>query len=141
MALDVFPEYLVKRLGHNGGKCIPGIGYRGFHMQEFIRVVTVLELATVTPIEFCPVNRYADKQTMMAVDMAEWSRFMQYQIGEGQGVITGLGLKSKVGHAVAFSQGNIYDPDGGEPYPFTFDLPNSHNFVPQTAWVVRQWKT
>lgn len=140
MAMEISPKELVGLLGHNGGRDVPGIGTQGFHVQEFIRVAMGEGSHFITPVEFCPMNKYTGNQTLMAVDMGVWSWYLLDQIKAHRGVITGFGLKSKGGHAVAFEQGTIYDPDGGEPYEFTFDLPHSHEFVPQTAWIV-QWKT
>lgn len=139
MAANLDPGTLVKQVGHDGRKSIPGIGNKGFHIQEFIRFAVEHDI-TVTPVEFCPVNAYTNMQRVMAVEMASWSHYLLKQIKTKRGVITGFGLKSQGGHAMAFESGMVFDPDGGEPFEFTFDLPHSHNFVPQTAWIV-EWKT
>jgi hypothetical protein len=140
MAMEISPSELVRLLGHDGGGIISGGERRGFHVQEFIQVAITEQSQTITPVEFCPVSKYTSGMTLISVDMAIWSRFVLDQIKAHRGVITGLGLKSKGGHAVAFDKGTIYDPDGGEPFEFTFNISHSHEFVPQTAWIV-QWKT
>jgi hypothetical protein len=140
MAMELSPSELVRLLGHDGGGIISGGERRGFHVQDFIQVAITEQSHTITPVEFCPVNKYTSGGTFVAVEMPLWSRFVLDQIKTQRGVITGLGLKSKCGHAVAFNEGLIYDPDNGDPYPFTYDIPYSHEFVPQTAWIV-EWKT
>lgn len=137
MATGITPKQLVKLVGHDGGRSVPGIGHQGFHVQEFIRVC-MREGMSVTPLEFCPTSMYTGRETLIAVDMCVWSRFLLGEIRGKTGVITGIGRETGVGHAVAFHKGDIYCPDGGgEKYEFTYDIPHSHQFIPQTAWIVQ----
>lgn len=117
MALDIPTEDFFDLVGHDGSRIVvPGLtdplGRAGIHLQEAIDACWRTG-NSVTPFELVPtaVSFKGQQPRRVLLREGHWLRFSRH-IREGRGVIECAG--NRFGHAVAFNQGRIFDPDGGE---------------------------
>lgn len=137
MATDLLIFDFIAGCGHDGSAfAFPELGdpsgRRGFHEQELI-AVCINHGFTCTPFELWPVAAYGSGSKTLPLTLR--LDMFQKLIQENTGVITGNGLR--MGHAVAFERGMIYDPDGPQ-YPFSFDACESRGFYPGCLWLVKR---
>jgi hypothetical protein len=134
MAMDVLVTDLIDWIGHDGSEIISPSWpepqcRRGFHPQECIRWA-IKQGLTVTPIEVFPSIR-TDSIPFVINYGDNWDEFDNC-IKSSRGVLTGQGRRC--GHAVAFENGQIYDPDG---YIYTWDECTQRGYYPQCAWIMK----
>lgn len=140
MALDVPVAELIDRIGHDGSEIVcpaeePG-GRRGFHSQECITVALSLGLAA-TQVELFPASLYrGDHKKVIAFPAGaknlagNWKRLHEH-VRASRGVIAGR--TSRHGHAVAYENGMLFDPDGTT-YFFTQEACEHRHFYCQCLW-------
>src|SRR5690606_25476948 len=124
-------------IGHDGSEAVwphlpEPLCRRGFHIQECIRVAIAMD-KWVTPFELLPATAAADGESDLPIyDEPQFTLFDNL-VNNYTGVITGRGVTP---HAVAFENGQIYDPEG---YTYTYSQENCLNkgFVTLCAWIVR----
>lgn len=126
MACDQPLEMILKIIGHDGSYIEhPGLEEpycrRAFHIQECIWAAHQLGFS-VTPFECFP-QLAAVPGFEIPVDM----HFDKAKILAGFGVLTGQGRVCR--HAIAFSYGVGYDPNGQ-----TIDLQNHEDYEIETIW-------
>ena len=143
MALGCSQEEIYKAVGHDGGEILwddlaePECR-RSFHIQEMIRVACARGKA-VTPIEVWPILASRDGRRVPIVfgDSEKPSNIdMIIEVIEGNTGVLEVLTKSGRRHAVAFEDGRIYDPDGGDDYKATEQTLHGHGLMPLCAWVV-----
>lgn len=110
MAMGLPANQLRELLGHDGSNIVDeGVpepaGRRGFHEQEIIHVALDLGWA-VTSYERCPVAAYPNN----IVELGDRSETFNMLVDKCSGVLLGSGQKT--GHAMAFHEGWVFDPDG-----------------------------
>lgn len=144
MALDIPVAEVFRIVGHDGSEVVfpelpEPIGRRGLHLQECLDVCRQRGFAA-TPVELFPMIR----PTLMPghkpgpdvvvrfgqTDDANWQRFTQL-IRTTSGVIEGIGRRSM--HAVAYRQGQIFDPEGDQ-YDYSRTACEERDFFTRTAW-------
>jgi hypothetical protein len=141
MALNIPVDQLIERLGHDGSEIVfPELPEpacrRGFHSQELIHLAWGLD-CTVTPMELFPMIAPSTGVGSVVVYFDEdkeynWQRFNNI-IETTEGVLEGSGKACR--HAVFYTHGMIYDPDGGPIYGFSKEACTEHDFYPQRALV------
>lgn len=141
MALNIPVAQLIERLGHDGSEVVfPELPEpacrRGFHSQEIIHLAWGLG-CTVTPIELFPMIAPSSGGGSVPVffdgDQANnWQRFNNI-IDNTEGVLEGAGKACR--HAVFYTYGMIYDPDGKPIYGFSKEACIKHDFYPQRALI------
>lgn len=140
MALNVSPRLLIRFVGHDGGEVVfPDLPQpmcrRGFHIQELIQLAWHMGY-NVTPIELLPVIGSADgKDTIVVGELNSRFEYLMALVANNQGVMTGRGHSCH--HAVAFCNGEIFDPEGLR-YPFNREQCETHHFYPNCIWIVTQ---
>ena len=144
MALEVSPDEIVSYLGHDGSYIVVNKGNQadpycraGFHPQEFIDFAYAMQRSKfVAPYEIVPVSLVNGEQH--AIINPQRMETFEELVKNQQGVITGCCISNRSKHhAVAFSQGEIHDPD--LPHTYAFKDVSSftpHNFQPLCVWVV-----
>jgi hypothetical protein len=148
MALDVPVADILKQLSGWTLPAFPGLPeplcWRGVHIQECIRIAQSMGFA-VTPRELYPQvapprptgpngETYEDYPVALGDN---WLTFCDV-ILLSRGVVTGVKavpFLGVVGHAVAYGDGYLYDPNGYE-YLFSQENCEASNFFPQIAWRV-----
>jgi hypothetical protein len=119
MALDIPTREFFSLVGHDGSKIIDPqlpdpMARAGIHFQEAIDVAWSLGFAP-TPFELFPTAITVPGQEPRVITFpgakGNWGRFVRH-LKEGRGVIECQGRRC--GHAVAFENGRIFDPDGSE---------------------------
>lgn len=136
MALRVSPQLLIRFIGHDGSEVVfphlpEPMCRRGFHIQELVQLAWHLGY-NVTPIEVMPVMASTDgKQTLVVGKLEQRLEVANSLVSRNEGVITGKGRSCN--HAVAFSRGRVFDPDGHE---FDFSQCENHSFYPNCIWIV-----
>lgn len=123
MALDTTPELLTKLVGHDGSLIVDSNapepkGRRGFHVHEFTPIVLALG-RSCTPVQIVPVSNVNGKDIPLFDKVERRCELVAKMIHEEKGVL----LSGK--HAMAFSKGVVFDPDGAEP----FSLPETPDFL------------
>lgn len=145
MAMEVTTEELVKGIGHDGSQvAFPGLGtpnrLRGFHTQELI-VEAIRHGFSATPLERVPViaSPMPDIRGPIPIPSTERDGLFGRLVFNERGVLTGVNDR-RIGHAVAFDRGQVFDPAGptGRIYPFSFENCERRNFYAQCAWVVKK---
>ncbi len=146
MALNIPVAQLIERLGHDGSEIVfpklpEPMCRRGFHSQELIHLAWNLGCA-VTPIELHPriTTEFGSNSVHVMFDGfpdTNWQdnnlkRFMDI-LRHSAGVLEGAGKTCR--HAVYYTNGMIYNPDGGPIYEFSKETCPEHNFYPQRALV------
>ena len=131
MLLDMNVEHIIKILGHDGLEIINNAEspycYKGVHIQE-IQTVANMQNMFLAPIQLHPVsnigNIYIPLEVVCKMSLGE--RF-ELAIQGRKGVLIGKNTLDN-GHAVAFDDGIVYDPNGIK-YPI-------ENFIIQEAWIL-----
>lgn len=136
MALDVPLTDVLSAVGHDGSEIIePSLPEparrRGFHPQELIDVCLRRGFAA-TRIELFPALRSlpTGRDRVVLFPEGNWARFRRV-IASSRGVIEGQGART--GHAVAYENGHIYDPDGCE-YAYSHEACEARRFFTQHLW-------
>lgn len=133
MAMGVPVNVLIDWIGHDGSEIVSPSWpeprcRRGFHPQECIRLALKRGL-TVTPLELFP--SIVTENHPYTIDYgANWDDFIGW-INQTSGVLTGRGRLC--GHAVAYENGTVYDPDG---YIYPFAACEQRGYYPQCAWLI-----
>lgn len=129
--------------------------WRGVHTQELILLALKRRLA-VTPIELFPQvappqftqpssNRSYNEVVVFhgETEDANWAIFNNVILNQ-RGVVKGLlaprHIPFRRGHAVAFENGVIFDPDG-EAYQYSVAACEQHNFYPHCAYRIDQMES
>jgi hypothetical protein len=115
--------------------------WRGLHVQELIRLAQNYGYG-VTPREMYPqiaAPRRVGHENYIVTYNGNYEsdsnqRFFADVIRFSQGVITGV-RGSQIGHAVAYSYGDVYDPNG---YEYAYEVCKAHDFFPQCAWRIQR---
>ena len=136
MALDLPPSAIFSEIGHDGSQIIwPDLPEptcrRGFHPQELIHLCLNHGHAA-TRVELCPILRSSPDGSdyIIAYPDDNWVRFARV-IQQSRGVIEGVGRHC--GHAVAYQQGRIFDPDGHE-YDYSREACEQRGFFTRHLW-------
>jgi hypothetical protein len=143
MAVDVPVRELIARMGHDGSKIVfpeyPDPQCRaGHHIQECINAALRLGFAT-TPVELFPVsaaNNSENGATHQVIysggQLENWIQFIG-QIQRSRGVVTGRGRSC--GHAMAYENGVIFDPDGVQ-FDYSKQDCERRGFITRCVWRV-----
>lgn len=141
MALNTPVNQLIERLGHDGSEVVfPELPEparrRGFHSQELIHLAWEVG-CTVTPIELFPIiapsEGYGSVPVFYGGDSdSNWDYFNAI-IADTEGVLEGVGKACR--HAVFYTRGMIYDPDGLPIYGFSKESCAQRDFYPQRALI------
>lgn len=136
MALDVPLADVLQAVGHDGSEIVePSLPEpacrRGFHPQELLDVCLRRGFAA-TLVELFPVLRSLPTggDRVLVFPEGNWERFTR-AIKSSRGVIEGRGART--GHAVAYENGRIYDPDGTE-YDYSRLACEARHFFTQHLW-------
>ncbi len=143
--LGIEVEGFIRHLGHDGSEILwpmlkePACR-RGFHIQECIDVMDRCDYS-VTPFEAIP--QHVPAFTVPAIPIlfggseeAAMEHFRKI-IYRTTGVITGISLN---GHAVAYDQGVICDPNG-HVYQYSLRACESRGFIGTCAWSIQKCTT
>lgn len=142
MALDVKEATLIELIGHDGGELfapfLPEPRCRkGVHVQECVLAAMSLGYS-VTPFQLLPQTLCNGVNYPIFYNNGDFETnrrlFDSFILGT-RGVIECNTLSS--GHAVAFHNGIIFDPDG-EVFPYTQDCFESRSLWPRCLWRVEQ---
>jgi hypothetical protein len=140
MALGVPVSKLLTEIGHDGSQIVfpdlPEPACRaGHHVQECIQASLNRGIA-FTPIEFNPITRtFGNPPTYHSIlpdEQARWRRFANLMTRR-EGVIEGW--VTNWGHAMAFENGVIFDPDLGHRFQFSQENCLARNFTPRCLWL------
>jgi hypothetical protein len=136
--------------GHDGSEIIwPELPdpecRRAHHIQECIVAARVLG-KTCTPVEIIPILANPKSNKLFEVRyegdhfdpiyghfQENWRRF-NILVARHTGVLEGV-TPSRKGHAVAFEDGVIYDPDGKE-YERNAENFANNGFFPKCVWII-----
>jgi hypothetical protein len=141
MAIGIPVQRLIEEFGHDGGEVIfpdqpEPMCRRGFHSQELVQVAWNHGFAC-TPIELFPVILSTDGQSTRRLFLNEpncWARFEDY-IRTTRGVLEGVCVKAH--HAVHYSHGEIFDPDGYQ-YAYSPKDCEAHGLHGKRLWIFTQ---
>lgn len=140
MALDLPVADLISEIGHDGSKIafphLPEPACRaGHHVQEILPSL-LSRGYSATPIEFCPIIRTFGDQVPNLFEMPRTDHsLLNNSIATGRGVLEGWVRRQ--GHAFAFCQGLIVDPDGGQ-FDYSTRACLARHFTPRQIWLVQQ---
>jgi len=136
MVLDLPLAAIFDEIGHDGSEIVEArqpepLCRRGFHPQELIHLC-LSHGHTATRIELYPVLRSSPDGSdyIIAYPDDNWVRFARV-IEHTRGVIEGIGRHC--GHAVAYQQGRIFDPDGHK-YDYSREACQKRGFLTQHLW-------
>lgn len=137
MALDMPIAELLQEIGHDGGESVFltktfTASKAGHHVQEIIPVCLRKGFA-VTPIELAPVSRtWGEPPQYHTIGKEDdnWSFFTR-QVQSSRGVLEGW--VRRMGHAMAYEFGMIFNPDGGS-FTFSREACNERHFTPRLIW-------
>jgi hypothetical protein len=141
MACDVPIHDFMSMVGHDGSEVVfpelpEPMCRRGFHVQELIQVALAFN-KTVTPFELIPAIQSTPYPgcTPRIITIESDSRRVMFNllVNTFRGVLTGRGIRCH--HAVAFDNGQVFDPDGAI-YPFSFRECERRRFFAQCVWIV-----
>ncbi|MGN6545759.1 MAG: hypothetical protein ACTHK7_11970 [Aureliella sp.] len=149
MVLDETPEALTAELGHDGSAMVvppmaPANPYDsenallsrvGFHVHEFQHVALDRNKAFY-PLQIMPASSVGGIVHLVRNRLDERWNLFHAIIRTNKGVITGT-TRHGWGHAVAFENGVVYDPDGVPPYHFTIEEACDRRFYPKEVWVLK----
>ena len=138
MALGMTPAEFYATIGHNGSDIIfPGLPdpmcRRGVHVNECVHVALWLGYS-VTPFQLVPVIAANNGRRTFVMDPLLGP--FDHWINTTRGVLEGDSHSCR--HAVAYDRGMIYDPDGGEPYPWSIQECESRGFYGKQLWIVNK---
>jgi hypothetical protein len=127
MAAGLSFETLIERIGHDGSEIIwPDLPEpqrrRAFHIQECINAVA-LDWG-VTPFEL--IGRISPNGVLISE-----INFQYPKLDTWTGVALGLGMVSGNRHAVAFCNGEIFDPNG---LRYDFEIKSGSRFKPELIY-------
>lgn len=137
MALGISLEEMIRYIGHDGSKHVfENSKYPlGFHIQECIDVADTLGYSC-TPIDF----RFASTPSPVSSEIYEYThgpaRIMQYLNRTARGVIEARLVRlngTQIGHAVAWIDQKIYDPQG-KGFIYELDMHPGYGLLPLRLW-------
>lgn len=135
IALGIPVADLIRLIGHDGSEQVQPLpdpaGRRGFHSQECIGVALSLGWAC-TEIVLFPAQLFSNGATEAIKFACEdnWQRFARH-VSRSRGVIEGR--VSNHGHAVAYENGLVLDPNGTT-YPFSQGACELRHFYCTSLW-------
>ncbi len=151
MAIDMPVEEFIDEIGHQGAaEPYPGLDTKaGFHEQECIDVLQRRGFAC-TPIEIVPQmvpceggptrQIWFGSRPGLSPEDCNWERFLSHLQGTC-GVLTGVKKKinsdSFIGHAVAWFDDMIHDPQGPG-YIYSMDDAPNYGYMPRAYWKVQE---
>jgi hypothetical protein len=136
MATDLTPQEIIEVVGHDGSQILDPTapepsGRVGFHIQEMV-YACIGHRKTATCLQAAPVSVVNGKQhiilgmDVVVREMIRWRR--------GVAICR---TASGRGHAVAFEKNVIYDPDGGEPWVYSYDAAAYRNLFVAEVWLIK----
>jgi hypothetical protein len=138
MALDLPVNQVLAEIGHDGSQIVwPALREplcrRGFHPQELIDVCRAHGYA-VTYLELLPCLYSApgNPELQLFSESRAWDRFTRV-IQRTRGVMDGYGVVHGNGHACAYGNGWVYDPDGVT-YRFSRENCERRSFIAAHLW-------
>jgi hypothetical protein len=152
MAIDIPVAEFIEDIGHDGGaEPYPSLDTKaGFHEQECIDVLQRRGFAC-TPVEIVPqmvpFDRgparqiwFGGQRPGLSPEDCNWERFLTHLQGTC-GVLTGVKKKinsnSFIGHAVAWFDGMIHDPQGSG-YIYSIDDAPNYGYIPRAYWKIQE---
>lgn len=146
MALEITTVRFEELAGHDGGEIVfpdlpEPLCRRGFHVCEANRVAMILG-HSATPFELMPQIASKTRDTIRCFYNAQderfnWSLFTA-QIDYTRGVIECMTPNGNY-HAVAYSKGRIYDPDGRE-FAYSRENCEGRNLFTTRLWRIEKVK-
>lgn len=144
MVLDIDVQEFFELTGHTGSEIVfqraEPMCRRGHHIDEAIRVCLLLGRC-VTPVELFPGIAATTQIGMQPQSIlvcypnlaSNWVSFANF-IATTSGVMEGRGITCN--HAVAYSKGRIYDPDGRE-YDYSPEACEARHFYGRKLWIIK----
>jgi hypothetical protein len=151
MAIDIPVEEFIDDIGHDGSsKPYAGLDIEaGFHEQECIDVLqrrgfacTPVEIVPqMIPCEGGPVRQiWFGERPGLSPEDCNWERFLSHLEGTN-GVLTGMKKKVNsdvfIGHAVAWFDGKIHDPQGSG-FIYSIDDAPNYGYIPRAYWKIQE---
>lgn len=150
-AIDIPVQEFIDEIGHDGSdKPYFGLDTKaGFHEQECIDVLqrrgfacTLIEIVPqMVPCKGGPVRQvWFGQRPGLTLEDGNWERFLSHLQGTC-GVLTGVKRKinsdSFIGHAVAWFDGMIHDPQGSG-YIYSIDDAPNYGYIPRAYWKIQE---
>jgi hypothetical protein len=152
MAIDIPVAEFIEDIGHDGGaEPYSSLDTKaGFHEQECIDVLqrrgfacTPVEIVPqMVPFERGPARQiwFGGQRPGLSPEDCNWERFLTHLQGTC-GVLTGVKKKinsnSFIGHAVAWFDGMIHDPQGSG-YIYSIDDAPNYGYIPRAYWKIQE---
>lgn len=151
MAIDIPVVEFIDDIGHDGSdEPYSGLDFKaGFHEQECIDVLqrrgfacTLIEIVPqIVPCEGGPARQiWFRERPGLTLEDGNWERFLSH-LKRTCGVLTGVKKKINsdkfIGHAVAWFDGMIHDPQGSG-YIYSMDDAPNYGYIPRAYWKIQE---
>lgn len=137
MLLNENPDFLIHEIGHDGqeiwfNKEIGSMRKRSFHIQE------IIDCCWRRGHALCPIELYPNSMPESGLSSPRFLydpsdadiRFLKRVMGR-KGILIGRRKTMNLGHAVAWTGDEVYDPAGGVAYAI-------EDFIIKEAWILTE---